>query len=62
MITENPFRIGYWKSPYESHLPSVQDFIDPSWDKAEREKIVNYLNTEKFILIILRNFKIKSKI
>jgi hypothetical protein len=55
-------RVGYWmgipRKSYrgdfmvvdEPELPRVQDFIDPSWDKDERRKVVAYLKngTERY--------------
>ncbi|AKF11327.1 hypothetical protein DB32_008476 [Sandaracinus amylolyticus] len=37
--------IGYWRSVNErdSSLPDPRDFIDPEWDGAERDVVVDYL-------------------
>jgi hypothetical protein len=49
MNDKNPFkfRIGYWKSEYEPHLPSVEIFVDSTWDHEEKVKIFNYLTNGK---------------
>lgn len=42
--------IGYWTSPYylernREDLPNPKDFVDDSWDKKEKDIVINYLNT-----------------
>jgi hypothetical protein len=36
-------RVGYWRSPKEPHFPHPGDFVDESWDTAERRKVIEYL-------------------
>jgi hypothetical protein len=36
-------RVGYWGSPQEPGLPHPADFVDASWDSAERQKVIEYL-------------------
>ncbi len=37
-------RFGYWRSPEEPDLPHPGDFVDASWDAAERRKVIEYLD------------------
>lgn len=37
--------IGYWYSDTENHLPHPKDFIDTTWDVAEKELVISYLDT-----------------
>lgn len=39
--------IGYWYNDYEQDLPSPKDFIDATWNKKERQAVVEYLNKAK---------------
>src|SRR4051812_15933450 len=36
-------QVGYWCSPEEPDLPHPRDFVDESWDPAERRKVIEYL-------------------
>ena len=36
--------VGYWRSPEEPNLPHPGDFVDASWDAAERRKVIEYLD------------------
>jgi hypothetical protein len=37
-------QVGYWRSPENPNLPHPGDFADASWDDAERQKVVEYLD------------------
>jgi hypothetical protein len=37
--------IGYWHSIYETDFPDPGYFVDREWDKAERERIIQYLQS-----------------
>jgi hypothetical protein len=37
-------RVGYWRSPEQPDLPHPGDFVDASWDAAERRKVIEYLD------------------
>jgi len=41
---EQMARVGYWRSPEEPDLPHPGDFVDASWDAAERRKVIEYLD------------------
>jgi hypothetical protein len=36
--------VGYWRSPEEPGLPDPGDFVDASWDAAERQKVIEYFD------------------
>jgi hypothetical protein len=38
-------QVGYWYSAQEKHFPKPQDFVDPTWQKENRQKIINYLKS-----------------
>lgn len=42
---EGRIRIGYWWSKDEPDLPHPKDFVDLSWDKAERDAVVHYVTS-----------------
>lgn len=38
--------IGYWRNPDDprtAHLPDPHDHVDPTWDPAERRRVVRYV-------------------
>jgi hypothetical protein len=35
--------IGYWRSDHEPQWPDVHDFVDPDWDRRERDVVVGHL-------------------
>ena len=35
--------IGYWAGPGALNWPDPKDFVDPTWDRLERETIADYL-------------------
>ena len=35
--------IGYWNSDFEPQWPNPYHFVDRTWDKAERELVINHL-------------------
>jgi hypothetical protein len=35
--------LGFWFSEYEPELPSPWDYVDGTWDHAERMRVVDYL-------------------
>lgn len=35
--------IGYWQSVQGPHLPDPRKFVDPSWDRDERDRVTDYL-------------------
>lgn len=35
--------VGFWYSDQEPHLPHPREYVDPSWDIAERERAMAYL-------------------
>ncbi|MBL0745979.1 hypothetical protein [Nocardioides baculatus] len=35
--------IGYWKSEQQPQLPDPRRFVDPSWDRDERDLVAGYL-------------------
>lgn len=37
--------IGFWKGPLEPLLPNPADFVDISWDPAERDLVVRHLRS-----------------
>jgi len=39
--------IGYWKSEWEPHLPHPKEFQDDSWDKEEKDMVVNHIKNGK---------------
>lgn len=36
--------VGYWKSPTFPFLPDPHVYVDPDWDRAERDAVVWYLS------------------
>ena len=36
-------RVGFWWSPEEFDLPHPRDYVDPSWDASERDRVLTYL-------------------
>lgn len=36
-------RIGYWSAAADDGLPDVARFVDPGWDRAERDRMVDHL-------------------
>lgn len=39
--------IGYWWNEYEPDLPNPEDFMDPIWNKVERNQVIKYLKGGK---------------
>jgi hypothetical protein len=37
-------RVGYWRSPEEPDLSHPADYVDASWDPAERRNVIDYLD------------------
>lgn len=35
--------IGYWYSDRDPSLPRLQDLVDPTWETAAREAMIDYL-------------------
>ena len=42
--------IGYWRSLIRKHLPDPHDYVDPSWDPAEREAVARYLDAGRHVI------------
>lgn len=40
--------IGYWVGPRAPGWPDPRGFVDPSWDRTEREDVADYL-TQGFV-------------
>lgn len=36
--------IGYWRNEQRPELPDPHDFVDLSWDEAERREVAGYLD------------------
>lgn len=54
IIKDKPYpsgkAIGYWHSKYQQHLPKPQDYVDASWNKDERDKVIEYLQAGKRLI------------
>ena len=37
--------IGYWAGPMAPGWPDVREFVDPEWDRDERELVTDYLRS-----------------
>jgi len=41
-------RVGFWRSEREPSLPDPRAFVDETWDSAEREKVIAYLEASYY--------------
>ena len=42
--------VGYWLGPSAPGWPDVRDFVDPSWDNAERRAVLDWLRAGESFL------------
>lgn len=42
---ENLRFIGFWASTFQPDLPIPWDYLDPTWDRSERTRVVQYLRS-----------------
>jgi hypothetical protein len=49
----SPIKVGFWKGldpKYDDGAyPDVRIFVDPSWDRAERNKVIGYVSDSRFL-------------
>jgi len=48
-----PIEVGFWKSldprNDDGKYPDVRAFVDPSWNWAERDKVIRYVSDSRFL-------------
>ena len=43
--------VGYWKGHDRPHLPDPHEYVDPTWDRQERDIVARYLGLGRIVKV-----------